>query len=123
MNKLLFVIVFICIWFTNSNAQMPPPGYERARKIQEERMKISSMERDSITTIDTSLVFNPETSENETVITSARMSVRDYCLLRLNMGNPEKLLDGQPHTIIDPRTFEDITIRLNAAGKIDTIPR
>ncbi len=123
MNKLLFVSVFVCIYFTNSSAQMPPPGYERARKIQEERAKIPIMDRDSITLIDTSLVYDPQTYEEEIMIISSRISVRDYCLQRLGLGNPEMLLDGNPHTIIDPRTYEEITIRLNSAGRIDTIPK
>ena len=116
-------LVFILIVITDSiaSAQMPPPGYERAKKIQEERMKISPLDRDSITRIDTVVIFDVETYEEEVKIVQTRISIRDYCLLNLGMGNPEILLDGQPHTIIDPKTYNDMTIRLNQAGKIDTI--
>ena len=100
---------------------MPPPGYERAKKIQEERMKISPLDRDSITRIDTVVIFDSETYEEEIKVVQTRISVRDYCVLNLGMGNPDILLDGQPHQIIDPRTYNDMTIRLNQAGKIDTI--
>jgi hypothetical protein len=39
------------------------------------------------------------------------------------MNDPDILMDHQPHTIIDPKTYEDMIIRLNPAGKIDTIPK
>ena len=106
-----------------ASAQMPPPGYERAKKMQEERMKISPLDRDSLTRIDTVVIFDSETYEEEIKVVQTRISVRDYCTLNLGMGNPDILLDGQPHTIIDPRTYNDMTIRLNQAGKIDTIPK
>ena len=101
---------------------MPPPGYERAKKIEEERMRMHPMDRDSITLIDTVKVFDPNTYEEQTIITQSRLSVRDYCTRFLVIGKPEMLMDGKPHTIIDPRTYDEIIIRLNPAGKIDTIP-
>ena len=110
-------------YVANSSSQMPPPGYERAVKIEEERQRMPPMERDSITLIDTSTVFDPETYEEEVIISQLRLSLKDYCIRYLGLGNPEMLLDGKPHIIIDPKTYEEITIRLNSAGKIDTIPK
>ncbi|MBK9984574.1 MAG: hypothetical protein IPP15_19780 [Saprospiraceae bacterium] len=104
-------------------AQMPPPGYERAKKIQEEQMKVSILDRDSLTLIDTVEIFDPTTYESETKIVNTRFSLRDYCLKYLGIGNADILLDRNPHTVIDPKTYGDITIRLNASGKLDTIPK
>ncbi len=82
------------------------------------------MERDSITLIDTSIVFDPVTYQSETIITRTRYSLKDYCIHYLGIGTPEKLLDGKPHTIIDPKTYENLIIRYNAdQRKIDTIPQ
>lgn len=121
MDKLLIVFALVTIFCATSSAQMPPPGYERARKAQEEMKKISPLDRDSISTIDTIVVFDPENYESETRIIRTRISVRDYCTQVLGIGNADILLDRQPHTIIDPRTYDDLIIRLNASGKIDTI--
>lgn len=123
MKTLFFLIIFLIVQVFNASAQMPPPGFERAKKMQEERNKLSRLDRDSITMVDTVMVFDPETYESEVMIISSRRSLRDYCITVLGMANPEILLDGNPHTIIDPKTYEDLTIRLNASGKIDTIPK
>ena len=117
------ILVFLFAFHCQSSAQMPPPGYERAMKMREEQMKISPLDRDSIALIDTVMVFDPTTYESETKIITSRLSVRDYCLRYLGMGNADILLDGQPHIIVDPKTFDEMTISLNQAGKIDTIPK
>ncbi len=119
------LLVFVLFLLTNfiASAQMPPPGYERAKKMQEERMKISPLDRDSIAQIDTVMIFDPNTYESEVKIITSRISLRDYCYRYLGMGNADILLDGNPHTIIDPGTYNEMTIRLNPAGKIDTMPK
>jgi hypothetical protein len=89
----------------------------------EEGKKISPLERDSLTLVDTSMVFDPETYESEVIITRTRYSIKDYCKSFLGINDPDILLDRNPHTIIDPRTYEDLIIRLNSSGKIDTIPK
>ena len=104
-------------------SQMPPPGYERAMKMKQEQDAIPYLDRDSITVIDTAVIFDPTTYEEETKIISTTYSLRDYCKQFLGMNDPDILMDHQPHTIIDPRTYEDMTIRLNQSGKIDTIPK
>ena len=119
MNKLLLIFALMIIYSANSAAQMPPPGYERAKKIQEEREKISPMERDSMVMIDTVVVFDPNTYEQETKIMTSKISLKDYCLRYLGMSNPEILLDRKPHVIIDPETYEEITIRLTPDNKIE----
>ena len=111
-------MVILCAFAANSYAQMPPPGFERAKKIQEERNRMPTMERDSITLIDTVLIFDADTYEEEVKVVQTTMSLKDYCIRYYGMTNPEILLDHQPHTIIDPQTFEDITIRLTPDGKI-----
>ncbi len=114
---LLLVINYI------ASAQMPGPGYERAMKMKAEQMKISPLDRDSVTLIETVVILDPTTSESETKIVTSKLSVRDYCIRYLGMNNADVLLDGQPHIIVDPKTYEEMTIRLNQAGKIDTIPK
>ncbi len=103
-------------------AQMPGPGAERERLRMQQQMQLSAIDRDSVTIQDTSIVFDPATYEQTVMITVNRWSLRDYCRIRLGMNNPEILLDNQPHVIIDPRTYDEMTIRLRPEGKIDTIP-
>lgn len=125
VNVALFVSMTLLTFMTTTSSygQMPPPGYERAKQIEAERMGMSSLDRDSITMIDTIMVFDPETYESETRIVEHRISIRDYCTTLLGISDPEILKDHQPHTIIDPRTYDEITIRLRPEGKIDTIPK
>ena len=118
---LVFVLMFVNSF--TSSAQMPPPGFERAKKMEEERMKMMSIDRDTMTLIDTVMIYDPETYETETRIVEHRISIRDYCVTILGMSNPEVLMDGQPHTIIDPRTYEDLTIRLTPKGTLEVIPK
>jgi hypothetical protein len=103
--------------------QISPPGYEREMEKYKAEQKMSPLERDSVTLIDTIQVFDPETYESTTNIIVTNYSLKDYCKNFLAITDPDILLDGKPHKIIDPRTFEDIIIRLNASGKIDTIPQ
>lgn len=108
---------------TIASSQINPPGYEREMEKYKAQQKISQLERDSVTIIDTIQVFDPETYESTTNIISTNYSLKDYCKNFLAITDPDILLDGKPHTIIDPRTYEDIIIRLNSSGKIDTIPQ
>lgn len=80
------------------------------------------MDLDTVTLVDTTEIYDPEKSEYETRIIRYKYSMRDYCKEILRIQNPDVLLDHQPHTFIDPKTYDDITVRLNAAGKLDTIP-
>jgi hypothetical protein len=103
--------------------QMPPPGYERELQMRKARENIPVLDRDSITVVDTAVIFDPSTYESETKIITTRYSLRDYCKQFLGINDPDMLLDHQNHTIIDPKTYNDLTIRMNASGKIDTIPK
>lgn len=123
MNKLLFVTVFLLLAAARMSAQMPPPGYDRAKKAEAERMKMLSIDRDSLTLIDTAIIFDPTTYEEETRIIEHRISIRDYCTTVLGMAKPEILMDGQPHLIIDPRTYKEVTIRLTPDSKLDIVPK
>ncbi len=123
MDKLLLIFALMMVYVANSSAQMPPPGYERAKKMQEEREKMSPMERDSMVMIDTVMIFDPNTYEQEVRIMSNKMSLKDYCIRYLGMGNPDILLDRQPHIIIDPETYEEITVRLTPDNKIERMPK
>jgi hypothetical protein len=116
-------ILFLAAFSARLSAQMPPPGYERERLRMEERMKIQPLDRDSLTVIDTAVVFDPVNYESETIIVHTRYSLRDYCKNILGIQNPDMLLDGKPHKIVDPKTYGDLIIRLNPAGRIDTSPR
>jgi hypothetical protein len=119
----IFLIACFLLPVTSVDAQITPPGYEREMRRLEEGKKISPLERDSLTLVDTSMVFDPETYESEVIITRTRYSIKDYCKSFLGINDPDILLDRNPHTIIDPRTYEDLIIRLNSSGKIDTIPK
>ena len=121
--KTLILLVFFILSISNANSQMPPPGYERAKKQMEEQMKISPLDRDSITMTETVEVLDPTTLENTRMVVTSRMSLRDYCFRYLGMGNADILLDGNPHTIVDPDTYEELTIKFNPEGRIDTIPK
>jgi hypothetical protein len=102
--------------------QIPGPGAERERALMQQQMQRPIIDRDSVTIRDTSIVFDPVTYEQTVTIFVNRWSLRDYCRIKLGMNNPEILLDQKPHVIVDPRTYEEMTIRLRPEGKIDTIP-
>jgi hypothetical protein len=119
----LFMILGILFFSAMAYSQMPPPGYERAVKMKQAQESIPKMDRDSVTLVDTTEIYDPTTDESEIKIIVSRYSLRDYCRQYLGMNDPEILLDQQPHTILDPKTYEDLTIRLNSSGKIDTIPK
>ena len=122
MNKLLLIIGILIGYIATSTAQMPPPGYERARKIELERAKMSPMERDSISLTDTIAIFDPNTYEQEIKVVTNKMSLKDYCIQYLGMSNPDILLDGQPHVILDPDTYEEIKVRLTSNKQIERVP-
>lgn len=117
--------IMLCLLFFSSLSigQMKPPGYEREMELYKAQLNTTQLERDSVTLIDTISVFDPETSESTTHIIVTIYSIKDYCKNFLAISNPDMLLDGKPHTVIDPRTYEDIVIRLNSSGKLDTIPQ
>lgn len=102
---------------------MPPPGYERAIKMRDAEKAVNQLDRDSITVTDTIVVFDPTTYQETTTVTVTNYSLRDFCKNFLGMANPDILLDGAQHTIIDPKTYEEMIIRLNPNGLIDTIPK
>ena len=122
----VFITVLIC-WFSgpadSAFGQIPPPGYDRAVKLEQDRLNKPPMDLDSVTLIDTVEIYDPEKSESDIQIMRTRYSIREYCHEILRIQNPDILLDHQPHTFIDPKTYNDIIIRLNQAGQIDTIPR
>ena len=120
LRRVIFPCYLVCLALSGFS-QMPPPGYERAVKIQEEQKKLSPLDRDSIMIIDTVIVFDPATYEESTTITNTKYSLKYYCKEFLRMQDPDILLDRKPHTIVDPVTYEDLIIRLDESGKIDTI--
>ena len=119
--KQIFVLSF-CILFNDLVGQIPPPGYDRELEMRNAQKQLSPLDRDSITITDTVVIFDPSTYEETVNVIVTTYSMRDYCKNFLGMTNPDILKDGKPHTIVDPRTYGDLTIRLNSSGKIDTIP-
>lgn len=105
------------------SAQIPPPGFEREMQMRSAQKTVSSLDRDSVTLVDTIVVFDPQTYEETTMINVSKYSLRDYCKSLLGINDPDILMDHKEHTITDPKTYEDMIIRLNSAGKIDTIPK
>ena len=104
------------------SGQITPPGYEREMEMRKAEKTLSRLERDSVTVTDTVVVFDPATYQESVTVTVTNYSLSDFCKNFLGMNNPEILLDGKPHTIVDPRTYGDLIIMLNSSGKIDTIP-
>jgi hypothetical protein len=116
-------IILLVSCTTSLSAQIPPPGYDREMEMRTAMNNMPRLDRDSISLVDTVVIFNPETYEETVQIIKSKYSLRDYCKTFLGMNNPDILLDGNPHTIVDPQTYEDLTIRLNSTGKLDTIPK
>lgn len=105
-----------------ANAQIPAPGAAREKKMmQDQTMKELSIDRDSVAITDTITVFDPETYTSTTTIAVTKYSIRDYCRNKLGMNDPSILMDYKPHTITDPRTYDDLIIQLLQSGKLDTI--
>ena len=120
--RLTLMVCFLLSTFA-AFSQIHPPGYERELKMREAQKQLTLLDRDSITLVDTVVVFDPTTYEESTTITVTTYSLRDYCKNMLGMNDPDILLDNQQHTIIDPKNYGDLIIRLNPSGKIDTIPQ
>ena len=113
-----------CILSTLSRAQIPPPGYEREIQQMEERKRTNVLDKDSVTVLDTVTIFDNETYEETTRIISSNLSWRDYMMYRLGINQPDILLNGAPHTLMDPRTYEKLTVQWNLSDtKLDTIRR
>jgi hypothetical protein len=118
----ILLFAFTLLGIGPAIGQIPGPGAERERALMQQQMQRPIIDRDSVTIRDTSIVFDPATYEQTVMITVNRWSLRDYCRIKLGMNNPEILLDNKPHVIVDPRTYDEMTIRLRPEGKIDTIP-
>lgn len=105
------------------NAQIKPPGFDREMQLKAERDKMSPLDRDSITITDTIVVFDPSTYQESVDVIQTRYSIRDFARNVYGIGDADKLLDGKPHVIIDPRTYEEIRIRLTPSGRIEELPK
>ncbi|HSF90240.1 MAG TPA: hypothetical protein VLA46_12535 [Saprospiraceae bacterium] len=110
-------LFFICAVAT---AQITPPGYEREVKMREAQKQLSALDRDSMMVTDTVIVFDPTTYEQTITVVNTNYSLRDFCKNVLGMPDPDILLDGQPHTIIDPKDYGDMVVRLKS-GKIEIV--
>lgn len=123
MKAQIGVILFFCVFAMSLQAQgIKPPGYEREVQAMEERMRTSILDTDSVTVVDTVVLYDPETFKDTMRIVESTISWRDYCTYRLGINRPDELLNGQPFTIMDPRRYEDIVVRWNnAETKLDTI--
>ena len=102
-------------------SQIHPPGYERELKMREAEKQLSQLDRDSMMVTDTVIVFDPTTYEQTITVVNTNYSLRDFFFIVLGMTDPDILLDGQPHTIIDPKDYGDMVVRLTPAGKIEIV--
>lgn len=114
---MLFGLLFLTAIAT---AQITPPGYEREMKLREAEKQLSVLDRDSMMVTDTVIVFDAETYEQTITVVNTNYSLRDFCKNVLGMPDPDILLDGQPHTIIDPKDYGDMVVRLSS-GKIEIV--
>lgn len=121
LMKQIFVLG-LCVLSNGLAAQIKPPGYDREMEMRKAEKQLSRLDRDSITVTDTVVVFDPTTYQETVSVIVTNYSTRDFCKNFLGMSDPDILLDGQPHTIVDPRTYGDLIIKLSPSGKIDTIP-
>lgn len=118
----LMLIALLCA--LESEAQIRPPGYEREVAEMEQRRYTNVLDRDSLTVIDTIVLYDPDTYAETMRIVKSRISWREYCTGRLGINQPEQLLNGAPMTLTDPRTFEKVVVQWNAStSKLDTIRR
>jgi hypothetical protein len=124
MIRLLVMSCLALITFMPvAEAQMRPPGYDRAVQQERERQNIPTLDRDSITIVDTVAIMDPETGAETIKVITAVYSMREYLTTFWAVSNPDLLLDHQPHVILDPRTYEEITIRLTPDNKIEVKPK
>lgn len=107
---------------TTAVAQIPPPGHEEYLKRIEEQKQVSVLDRDSVSVIDTTILYDPDTYEQSVLITTTVMSWRDYCQHILGLNDADRLLRGETLEIVNPDSYEKMKIRWNATeSKIDTI--
>lgn len=112
----------LSVTHTISVSQIAPPGHEEHLRAVEQMRNISVLDRDSVTTRDTVVIFDPGTYEQRTEITVNTWSIRDYCQHVLGVNDPDRLLEGDVIEITDPVTYDKLKVRWNAtAGKIDTL--
>jgi len=115
--KFFFALFAFVAVASTSAAQIPPPGYERELSLMKAQGERSPLDRDSITVVDTITVFDPETYEETVRVIESTYSLRNYCADFLGMTNPDILLDGKPHTIIDPKTYQELQVRYIAGSR------
>lgn len=119
----LFLFLMVMLMCTaDVSGQMNPPGYERAVKMEMEKRNTPRLDRDSLTVVDTAIIYDPETYRDSMIVVSTTYSIRDYVRNFYALSDADILLDGQPHVIIDPNTFEEIMIRLTPDNKIEVRP-
>ena len=105
-----------------TNAQITAPGHDRDLKTIRDLQANSILDRDSVTLVDTVVLFDPDTYVETMRVIESRLSIRDYCTEILGYDTPNELLKGDILTITNPVTYEPMKIRWNPeASKIDTI--
>jgi hypothetical protein len=120
---LLCIAVLLSFMISQSFAQITPPGFEREVELYKKQRSGSIMDREKIIVIDTSLIIDPDTFKETVKVTRDTITLREYCEGRLGVQNADRLLDGRPHKITNPITYEDMIIRWNrGVGKLDTLP-
>ncbi len=106
----------------DATAQIKPPGFEREVQAMEERKRTNVLDKDSVIVVDTITLFDPTNYEETMRIVNSNMSWRDYMMLRLQINQPDILLNGAPLKLTDPKTYETMIVQWNAGiSKLDTI--
>ncbi|MDX1478201.1 MAG: hypothetical protein R3301_10890 [Saprospiraceae bacterium] len=105
-------------------AQIKAPGHDRDLETIKTMRANAVLDRDSVTLVDTIVLFDPDTYVQTTRIIKSTMSIRDYCTELLGYDSPDELLKGEVITITNPQTYQPMKIKWNPArSKIDTIPQ
>lgn len=121
MRALLFSVCFAG-FVQLAEAQMTPPGQERQKRLIERMQLGNALDRDSVTIMDTIVVYDPDTYSETFTVMQTTLSLRSYCREELGINDPDILLGGQVIEIDNPVTYEKMQIRYDPrAGKIDTI--
>jgi len=122
--RIAAVLTCLTVFWIDTSAQLTGPGAKRDAERIEELKRGSVLQQDTITMLDTIVVFDPQTFVETWTVVTSKYSVYDYCNQILGISNPNDLLDGREMKITNPDTYAPMVVRWNASvGKIDTIQK
>ena len=97
--KVFFCLVLFLLTGGSTIAQLPGPGAERDMRRINEMKQGNALQKDTVTIVDTVVVFDPETYVETMTVVTSKFSIYEYCQQVLGISKPEELLDGREMTI------------------------